>query len=67
MEVKIKEYDEVELLTEEYISEEVAKGSIGYIIENYDNGNFEVDFSNKDTGITIAQLVVKEDSLKLLD
>ena len=57
----MKLYSRVKLCTNKYSSEGITIGAIGYIIESYDDGNYEVEFSNKETGETIAQIVVAEE------
>jgi hypothetical protein len=63
----MKKYSKVKLITDKYIGEGVGKESIGYIIEVYDDGNYEIEFSNKVTGITTAQLVVEEKDIELVE
>jgi hypothetical protein len=46
-------------MTNRYKDEGVSVGAIGYIIETYNDGAYEVEFSTKD-GTTIAQLVLEE-------
>ncbi|MDP2269635.1 MAG: DUF4926 domain-containing protein [Archangium sp.] len=41
------------------------KGMMGYVIEVYGNGNYEVEFSDPATGVTRAQLVLSESELAL--
>ena len=53
----MKQYSRVKLLTNKFESEGITIGAIGYIIEVYDDGNYEVEFSDSKTGITIAQIV----------
>ena len=61
----LKNYSTVILLTDRFKEEGVKTGDIGTIIEVYNNGEaYEVDFSNE-KGITIAQIVVLENELKL--
>lgn len=61
----LKNYSTVMLLTDRFIEEGVKTGDIGTIIEVYNNGEaYEVDFSDE-KGITIAQIVVQENELKL--
>ncbi|GMO63573.1 MAG: hypothetical protein Ta2A_10620 [Treponemataceae bacterium] len=38
----------------------------GYIIEDWGDGNFEVEFSKKETGETIAILVLKASEMELI-
>jgi len=61
----LKNYSTVVLLTDRFREEGVKTGDIGTIIEVYNNGEaYEVDFSDE-KGITIAQIVVQENELKL--
>lgn len=55
--MRIPNYSKVKLVTNCYVQKGVGIGSIGYVIEIYPDGNYEVEFSDKD-GITIAQLVL---------
>ncbi len=52
-------YSRVRLITDRFRSEGAAAGMLGYIIETYPNGDYEVEFSASD-GTTIAQIVVGE-------
>lgn len=63
----IKQYSRVKLTTDNYIVEGVKNGDIGYIIEIYEEINYEVEFSDPSTGITIAQVVVKENEIELAE
>jgi hypothetical protein len=63
----MKEYSRVKLLTDKFKDEGVVKGNIGYIIEIYDDGNYEVEFSDSGTGVTIAQIVVSPDEIELAE
>ena len=58
----IPNYTRVKLATNQYEQEGVALGAIGYIIEVYPDGKYEVEFSNLD-GTTTAQLVLSESEL----
>lgn len=46
--------------TDAYASEGALRGMTGYVLEVYDDGNAEVEFSDPSTGETIAQVVVTE-------
>jgi hypothetical protein len=46
--------------------EQVSAGDIGYVIEDYGDGNFEVEFSNPD-GATRAQAVISRQDLELAE
>lgn len=49
----MKVYDRVRLKTDKYLSEGIKKGDIGVILEDYEDGCFEVEFSDIN-GVTIA-------------
>lgn len=57
-------YSRIRLLTDEYCSEGICIGAIGYIIEVYADDAYEVEFSDE-AGTTIAQIVLKEDQSAL--
>jgi hypothetical protein len=61
----MKEYSRVKLTTNKYIDEGIGIGAIGYIIDVYPDNKYEVEFSNRETGETIAQIVAHEDDLEL--
>lgn len=63
----MKIYSRVRLLTDRFRGEGVDIGAIGYIIEVYNNENYEVEFSDSRTGITIAQIVAKENEIELAE
>jgi hypothetical protein len=46
--------------------EQVSPGDIGYVIEDYGDGNFEVEFSDPD-GTTKAQAVIAGQDLELAE
>ncbi|OQY51615.1 MAG: hypothetical protein DRR08_05375 [Candidatus Parabeggiatoa sp. nov. 2] len=56
-------YTRIRLISSRYQEEGLSKGAIGYIIETYDDGAYEVEFSAPD-GTTIAQLVLEEDEIQ---
>lgn len=60
---KLQLYNPVALLTDAHVGEGAIRGMVGYIIEDYEDGNFEVEFSNPATGETIAQLVLRADEI----
>nr|WP_320010909.1 DUF4926 domain-containing protein [uncultured Desulfobulbus sp.] len=59
------EYSRVKLVTDKYEDEGGHRGMIGYIIEVYGEGYYEVEFSDASTGTTLAQLVVSQEDLVL--
>ncbi len=63
----MKQYSKIKLLTNKYKDIGVSIGDLGYIIEVYDDGYYEVEFSDGKTGITIAQIELKEEEIELMD
>lgn len=59
----IENYSRVRLLTDKYQPEGAARGDIGYIIETYPDGAYEVEFSDTN-GITFAQIVARLEELQ---
>jgi hypothetical protein len=57
-------YSRVRVTTDRFLDEGVPAGAVGYIIESYDDGNYEVEVSDE-SGVTIAQFVASDDDLKL--
>lgn len=55
-------YTRVRLLTDTYVAEGARPGALGYIIEVYADGAYEVEFSDAD-GVTVAQIVAREEDL----
>ncbi len=60
----MENYSRVMLLTDRFRDEGIGIGSVGYIIEVYGDGNYEVEFSDS-SGITIALVVAREDEIEL--
>ena len=60
----LENYSRVRLQTEKYAPLGAAIFDIGYIIETYPNGDYEVEFSDK-SGMTTAQIVAREEELEL--
>jgi len=63
---KLKPYDRVRIVTDRFRDEGVPSGAIGYIIEAWEGGVFEVEVSRED-GTTIAQFVAKGHELELAE
>lgn len=61
-----REYCRVRLITDRFADEGARKGLIGYIIELYPDGNYEVEFSEPTSGVTSNQLVVSQDDIEAL-
>jgi len=58
-----KNYSRVKLVSDKYKGEGAPSGSIGYIIEVYPDGNYEVEFSGPN-GVSYAQIVAAENELE---
>lgn len=63
----MKQYSRVRLLTDKYIKQGAKLNDIGNIIEVYDSGKYEVEFSDPKTGIDYAIVVVSEEDLEVLN
>jgi hypothetical protein len=59
----LENYTRVRLRTNKYVDEGALKGAIGYVIEVYPNGEYEIEFSNE-YGTTLAQIVAQENELQ---
>lgn len=57
--MNIKIYSKVRFIGSKEDFPELNTNDIGYIIEDYNDGNYEVEFSDSN-GITIAQVVIPE-------
>ncbi|KWD61418.1 hypothetical protein WL76_27395 [Burkholderia ubonensis] len=64
--MKISIYNRVRYIGQSNAQERIYPGDIGYVIEDYSDGNFEVEFSNPD-GTTRAQVVVAGRDLELAE
>jgi hypothetical protein len=62
----LNNYSRIRLISPHYESEGVPRGSIGYLIETYPDGAYEVEFSAPD-GTTIAQLVLNDAEVQLAE
>ncbi len=59
----LENYARVRLQTNKYQTEGVSIGDLGYVIEVYPDGGYEVEFSDE-SGITFAQIVAQEGELR---
>jgi RHS repeat-associated protein len=64
--MKIPCYTQVRLVTNKYWNEGANHGMIGYIIEIHAEGVYEVEFSDSE-GVTLAQIVVKEEDIEVYE
>src|SRR5688572_21014891 len=62
----IELYSHVILLTHRFRAEGTPAGATGYVIEIYEDGALEVEFSNAE-GTTIAQIVVQPNEIKKVE
>jgi len=58
-------YSKVRLNTDKYREEGAELGMIGFVIESYKDGNYEVEFSDE-KGVTISQLVLSEEEVDVI-
>jgi Domain of unknown function (DUF4926) len=61
----LEPYSLVEIVTNHYQERGVSVGAIGTILEVYDDGDYEVEFSQPD-GTTIAWFAVSQNEVKPL-
>jgi hypothetical protein len=62
--MNIAMFDRVKYLGREIVEEKIKSGDIGYVIEIYDDGSFEVEFSNLD-GTTRGTIVLAEHEIEV--
>src|SRR2546427_3421535 len=63
---KMKPYDMVRIVSDRFRDEGAPPGAIGFVVEKWDEGAFEVEVSRPD-GATIALFSAREDELELVD
>lgn len=63
---RVKPYDRVRIVTARFEAEGAPLGSVGYVIDEYADGNLEVEISAGD-GSTTAQFVAGQDDLALVE
>jgi len=61
----IEQYDQVAML-EDMPEENLRRGCVGVVIEKYSEDAFEVEFSDRGTGIDYAMVVLKNNQLMKL-
>jgi Domain of unknown function (DUF4926) len=59
----VETYGRVRLTTDRYRAEGAPLGAVGYVIEAYADGAYEIEISGVD-GVTVAQVVAREDELE---
>lgn len=60
---KFDKYTRVRLETDRYQAKGVSRGDLGYVIEVFPGGNYEIEFSRPD-GTTFAQITAKETDIQ---
>ncbi|MGH2535596.1 MAG: DUF4926 domain-containing protein [Thermomicrobiales bacterium] len=56
----------IRLRSDRFLEEGVGAGAIGTIVEVYDDRAYEVEFSNPETGETIALFALPRDDVELV-
>lgn len=64
--MKIAIYNRVRYVGATNTQERINSGDIGYVIDDYGDGNYEIEFSAPD-GTTRAQLVIAGSDLELAE
>lgn len=64
--MSIKLYSRVQFIGSTKDYSDLRSGDIGYVIERYEDGNYEVEFSNPD-GSTRVQTVIPENYLAVTE
>jgi hypothetical protein len=56
-------FDRVRLTTDRYAADGARRGDIGYIVELYDDGAYEIEISDSD-GTTVALFAAQPDEVE---
>ena len=59
-------YSRIRVVSNSYESKGVKPGDVGYIIEVYPNGDYEVEFFNS-TGVNYALFSIRPEDIELAD
>ena len=62
----MQKYQRIMMINNKYSLDGILKGSIGYILEIYDQNFCEIEFSNSD-GSTIAVQAINKDDFVVVD
>lgn len=57
-------YERVRVVSDRFAVDGTPKGTLGCIIDRYEDGAYEIEVSNADTGETVAQFVATSDELE---
>jgi len=60
----LAEYARVVLQSDRFVEQNAKRGMMGYVIEVYPDGNYEVEFSDPNSGVSIVQIVASEAELE---
>lgn len=63
----MKQFSKVRLITSKFESEGAKLYDVGYIVEAYPDGKFEVEFADSNTGIDYAMIVATADELEEIE
>lgn len=64
--MRIPNYSRVRLLTDKYREQGARQNAIGYVIEVYADGEYEVEFSDAN-GNTVAQFAVRVNEIEVAE
>lgn len=62
----IENYSRVRLISDKYQDDGASVGAVGYVVEVFENGDYEVEFSKLD-GTTYAQITAHREDLAVVD
>jgi hypothetical protein len=63
MKPPFKQYERVRLRSDRFANDGAKSGNLGFVIEIYEDGSCEVEFSDAN-GITFAQIVAQPEELE---
>ncbi len=64
----MEQFQKVRLLTDKYFEKNgIRKGDLGFTLEDYNDGNFEVEFSNSTNGYTKALFAIPGNELEVVE
>jgi hypothetical protein len=64
--MSLPQFSSIRLLNDEHIDQGVLRGAVGVILDVYETGDYEVEFSRPD-GTTISWFAVHPDEVEPLD
>jgi hypothetical protein len=60
----LAEFAQIRLLTDRFEAEKAMRGMVGFVLEVYPDGRYEVEFPDPRSGCNIAQIVVDESDVE---